>query len=148
MIYAKIQKEHFLEVRPFALFCARVRFCALVVRPTLWRPNPQKKIESIKDFWNLFPWGLFHLVPWTSLDLTLNSFECGAFLLKGHELVRQGLVTKNLTQNIMGLEVLSFGGYQLYYLLRSNHNGTHSSKPAPAVPCRIQSWCSATLVES
>ena len=42
LIYAKFQKEHFLDVRAFALFCARVRFCALVVRPTLWRPNPQK----------------------------------------------------------------------------------------------------------
>ena len=29
MIYAKIQKEHFLEVRPFALVCAFVRsLCA------------------------------------------------------------------------------------------------------------------------
>ena len=63
LIYAKFQKEHFLEVRAFAPFCTHVRFRALVVRPTLWGPKPQKKIESIKDFWNLFPWGLFHLVP-------------------------------------------------------------------------------------
>jgi|Cyp1metagenome_2_1107374.scaffolds.fasta_scaffold00152_13 hypothetical protein len=40
--YAKFQKEHFSDVRSFAPFCARVRFCALVVRPILRRPNPQK----------------------------------------------------------------------------------------------------------